>query len=300
MKKILFFSSVCKPKSILEISLNSYKNLQQEDFEIVFLFYNDNKETESSDYLVNFCEVNSNCILMDKIEIGNSDYQDHNWNSTRIDRIISIKNKAIEYALNNDFDYLFLVDSDLVLNPSTLKHLVNANEHFIFSVFWTLFFNETIYKPNAWDFHSWAYKDSQTLLNLSEKGSYVVGGGGACTLISREIMKKGLTFERLLSLNYQGEDRHFCTRAQALGYKVVADSHFPAYHIFLDEQCNEAKEWYESGANPDFFKKWLTPEWRSKVIKDFEKKELSMFYKIKRFQYDVRKSFKKIFMENKY
>ena len=295
MKKILFFSSVCKPKSIVEISLNSYKNLQQEDFEIVFLFYNDNKETESSDYLVNFCEVNSNCILMDKIEIGNSDYQDHNWNSTRIDRIISIKNKAIEYAGKHNFDYLFLVDSDLVLNPSTLKHLVNAKEHFIFSVFWTLFFNEIIYKPNAWDYHSWAYKDSQTMLNLSEKGSYVVGGGGACTLISNEIMKKGLTFDRLLSLNYQGEDRHFCTRAQALGYNVVADSHFPAYHIFSDEQCSEAKEWYVSGANPDFFKKWLTSEWRSTVIKLFESKEETMFYKIKRFQYDVRRSFKKIF-----
>jgi hypothetical protein len=296
MKKILLFSSICKPKSILEIALNSYIKLEMENFVIDFLFYDDNKEESSSEYLKCFSQTHVNCDIMPKMEIDSSDYEDHKWNVSQIDRIIDIKNKAIQYALANDYDFLFLVDADLVLHPLTLKHLVQQKKHFIFTVFWTLFFKELIYKPNAWDLHSWFYKGPQTLLNLSKKGTYIVGGGGACTLLSNEILKKGLTFDRLPSLFYQGEDRHFCTRAQALGYDVMVDTHYPAYHIFLDSQCDEARQWYNNGANPDFFKLWLTEEWKIKVINSFEIKDKNLLYKVKRFQYEMRKSFKRIFI----
>lgn len=298
MKKILFFSSICKPKIILEVALNSYANLEKDDFEIDFLFYDDNNQKEASDYLNYFCQKQSNCSILPRIQINPSEYQDHNWNPSRINRVITIKNNAIQYAIENKYDYLFLVDADLVLHPGTLVHLVKQKKHFIFTVFWTLFFGEPYYKPNAWDFHSWAYKGAETLLKLNDKGTFEVGGGGACTLVSNEILKKGLTFERLPSLGYQGEDRHFCTRAQALSYQVMVDTHFPAYHIFLESQCGEAKNWYENGANPDFFKQWLNEEWKSKVIKSFENKDKNVLYKIKRFQYEIRRSFKRIFIND--
>ena len=171
------------------------------------------------------------------------------------------------------------------------------NQHFIFTIFWTLFFGEIIYKPNAWDYHSWSYKNSESILKLAKKGTYKVGGGGACTLLSREILLKGLSFDRLPSLAYQGEDRHFCTRAQALGYDVKVDNHFPAYHIFLNEQCNEAKQWYTDGAQPEFFNKWLDTKWKQNVIKSFERKDKNFIFKLKRFQYEIRKSFKRIFID---
>jgi hypothetical protein len=295
MKKILFFSSICKTKSILEITLHSYAKLQKNNFEIDFLFYDDNKEESASTFLIEFCTLHSNFSLMTKMEIIKTDYDDHKWNPSQIDRIITIKNRAIEYALEKGYNYLFLVDADLVLHPNTLVHLVKQKQHFIFTVFWTLFFNELYHKPNAWDWHSWGYKNAETLLKLSKNGMYKVGGGGACTLLSDEILSKGLTFDRLPSLNYQGEDRHFCTRAQALGYDVVVDTYFPAYHIFLNKQCEEAKQWYLNGASPDFFEQWLNEDWKLAVVKSFENKEENILYKVKRFQYEIRNSFKRIF-----
>ena len=297
MKKVLLFASVCKPKSVLEITLPSYISLKREDFEIDFLFYNDNNEEEAKLYLNEFCEEHSNCRILSKIELNKGDYEDHQWNASRIDRIIAIKNQAISYAVDYQYDNLLLVDADLVLNSNTLQHLMAQNQHFIFTIFWTLFFGETIYKPNAWDYHSWSYKNSESILKLAKKGTYKVGGGGACTLLSREILLKGLSFDRLPSLAYQGEDRHFCTRAQALGYDVKVDNHFPAYHIFLNEQCNEAKQWYTDGAQPEFFNKWLDTKWKQNVIKSFERKDKNFIFKLKRFQYEIRKSFKRIFID---
>ena len=68
------------------------------------------------------------------------------------------------------------------------------------------------------------------------------------------MLQKGLNFNRLKSLKYNGEDRHFCTRNQALGFDVFIDTNYPAYHIFNFDQVTEAREWYSSGSSPDFLK----------------------------------------------
>jgi len=255
-----------------------------------YLFYDDNSNKSDSDFLNNFCKKNG-WLLLESIKNDSSNYKDHNWDVKKIDRVISIKNMAIEYAVKHEYDYLFLVDADLVLHPMTLTHLVNQKEHFIFEVFWTLFFGESYHKPNAWDHHSWAYTGPETILKLTEKGKYIVGGGGACTLLSKEILSKKLSFDRLMSLAYQGEDRHFCTRAQALGYSVMVDTHYPAYHIFKTDQCSEAQKWYDNGADSDFFKIWLDENWKNKVLKSFEVKKKGLLMKLKRFQYEVRRLF---------
>ena len=61
MKRILLFSSVRKPKQILEISLHSYVNLKQEGFTLDFLFYDDADNSEDSAFLNDFCQAN-NCL----------------------------------------------------------------------------------------------------------------------------------------------------------------------------------------------------------------------------------------------
>lgn len=296
MKKILFFSSVCKPEKVLKVSLPSYLNLETDSFELDFLFYDDNKDDESSDFLNAIAKENANVSLMPKVETKENTYKDHKWNVSQIDRVITIKNKAIDYCLTNDYDALFLVDADLVLHPNTLKHLITLKLNFVFEIFWTTFFRESIHKPNAWDKHSWAYEGPDTLFKLTQKGTYEVGGGGACTLLSKKIMESGVNFSRLKSLPYQGEDRHICTRAQAKGYPVMVDTHYPAYHIFLNEQAEEAKQWYLNGAKPEFFNQWLNEKWEKLVKNTFIKPKMNFFMKLKRFQYVVRKNFSRTFL----
>ena len=286
MKKILLFSSLKKNKSILDLSINSWlKLIENDDFKFDVLLYDDNFDSESSDYIEQELSGNEKVKIADfNIDLKENYKGDHLWNTTQIDRISSIKNEAIQYAIDNKYDYLFLVDADLVLNPMTLSHLISLKKHFVFEVFWTLFFNEPYY-------------NEKTIIKLSKKGTYKVGGGGACTLLSKEILLKGINFNRLQSLNFNGEDRHFCTRAQALGYSVFVDTHYPAYHIFDNSLINEAKDWVINGAKPSFFLNWLTEDWKNKVTKSYQK-EKSFFSKFKKFQYEVRRSIIKIYNNN--
>lgn len=294
-KKILLFSSLRKKKEILELTLNSYFNLVLPDsFVIDFLIQDDNDDIASKEYISALVNQNKVMNLNYKLDFDNFE-GNHLWNNKQIDRITNIKNAAIEFALQKGYDFLFLVDADLVLNPKTLSHLINLKKDFVFEVFWTLFFGENYYKPNAWDVHSWSYFNHETILKLAIPGTYIVGGGGACTLLSSKILKEGLTFDRLLSLSYQGEDRHFCTRAQALGYDIWVDTHYPCYHIFNESQVVEANNWYSEGADSAFFSNWLDKEWELKVKKSFVPNN-SFMAKIKIFIYQINRSFIKIFL----
>jgi hypothetical protein len=63
-----------------------------------------------------------------------------------------------------------------------------------------------------------------------------VGGLGACTLIRREALLRGVSFAPWPGNNLegigQGEDRHFCMRASALHLRLMADPWPNSFHIY--------------------------------------------------------------------
>jgi hypothetical protein len=293
--RILIFSSVCKSLEIFEIAFKSYFFLNRKGFEIDYLFFDDNNDPKTKEYLKGLESTHENVHFLDYKMSTVTEYINHDWNRKKIDRIIDIKNAAIEESLKKGYDYLFLVDSDLVLHPNTLVNLVESKKDFIFNIFWTRFREDAPYTPNAWDFHSWGYHNQDSYFRLKRPDVHLVGGGGACTLLSYEILNKGLNFNRLLSLHYQGEDRHFCTRAQSLGYDLFVDSRLPAYHIFQDHMASEARVWYEKDAFPSFFDNWLNEKWELEVNKIFNPEE-NFVLKLKKFLTEIRKSFNKHFL----
>lgn len=288
MNKILLFSSLKKPKDVIDLAISSWIALtKSEDMWVDILVYDDQYDRDSSQLISRLKSQKLIKVADFNVSLKDNYQGDHQWNKQQIDKISQIKNKAIEYALQKNYNYLFLVDADLVLNPNTLKHLISLKKDFVFEIFWTLFYGENYYKPNAWDFHSWGYSSEETILKLVNSGTFEVGGGGACTLLSNTILKKGLNFNRLKSLNYQGEDRHFCTRAQALGFTVFVDTFYPAYHVFNLNQIDEAKLWYHNGASKELFNSWLDENWKQRVVKSFEV-NTSFIGSLKRFQYKLR------------
>lgn len=78
------------------------------------------------------------------------------------------------------------------------------------------------------------------MAQLRQPGVYEVGGLGACTLIRRSALEKGVRFERIRNLSLWGEDRHFCVRAAALGIPLFVDTRNPAFHIYRDSDLEGA------------------------------------------------------------
>lgn len=119
----------------------------------------------------------------------------HYWDDALIDRVARFKNDMITYAIQHDYDYLFLIDSDLLLYPETIEHLITTEKDIISEVFWTKWQPNTDPLPQVWQYDVYGLREG-FVKYLKHPGIYEVGGLGACTLITRKALQSGVNFNR--------------------------------------------------------------------------------------------------------
>jgi glycosyltransferase involved in cell wall biosynthesis len=265
MKRILIGSPVKQKPLILIEFLSFLKELDSVGTQLDFFFYNDNDHQESKSFLYEFGRHGSKIIIKDAdqtiISFECNEFT-HYWKPNNINRVVEFKNAIIEYARKEDYDFLFLIDSDICVHPKTLKQLLSADKDIISEVFWTKWAPDQIYQPQVWNFDSYQYyipnanepEESiaqnrlREILKYQKPGIYKVGGLGALTLISKKALETGVSFSFLYNLSWPLEDRHFCLRAVALGFELWVDTNYPAYHIYRESELK----------NLDRYKKYLS------------------------------------------
>ena len=248
--RVLLGSPVRQKAEILSNFLLSIKELSLSTIDVDFYFIDDNIEEESSQLLVSFATENPNTLITkvedDRPYICNE--STHIWEEELIWKVAEFKNNIINKALEDDYDYLFLVDSDLVLHPQTLEHLVSLKKDIVSEIFWTRWQPDFPELPQVWVSDQYNLFNCLRGENLTENqvlqrvlqflnqlkmpGIYKVGGLGACTLISMRAIQAGVNFKEIYNISFMGEDRHFCIRAAALGFELFVDTHYPAFHIY--------------------------------------------------------------------
>jgi len=165
----------------------------------------------------------------------------HNWKKNNLNAMSQMKNMIVEYALKYNYDYIFWVDSDTVVQPETLAHLhnilVNKKEYICGEILWTEYQDGSgKMEPNCWeyDFFSWPenyYKPNRL---------YHVGGVGGLLLVNTDVYRSGVNYTPLPNLQITNwEDRAFCIRATCHDYKIFVDTHYPAIHLYRDDIYNK-------------------------------------------------------------
>lgn len=255
-KQILVGAPVRQKPAILKEFLDSLDRLGQENYELSFYFIDDNVQQESSALLQTFAKQHEgHCTIAHAKNIEQSpefvcDEGGHRWTDTIIWKVASFKDQIIKTCKEGNFDALFFIDSDLVLHPKTVSQLIAADKEIVSNVFWTRWQPDTMEMPQVWlsdEYNQFECKAGEVLdpterkrrfdafiEKMRRKGTYEVGGLGACTLIKRSALEKGVSFKRIKNIGFWGEDRHFCIRAAALGIKMHVDTHYPAYHIYRE------------------------------------------------------------------
>lgn len=259
--RVLVASPVRQKPLVLTYFLRSLGALIAPASELALSYYfvDDNDDERASKVLDEFSLGCTGRCVVEKAGPGpafNRDNVTHHWTGELVWRVAGHKNTIIRYALDNDFDYLFLVDSDVLLHPNTLVQLLSANKDVIAEVFWTKWRPDLPELPQVWCCdHYTLYelmpgqnvtqeeamkRQKEWLSALRKPGIYRVGGLGACTLIARRVLEDGINFSPLYNISFWGEDRHFCLRAVAHGYDLFVDTHYPAFHIYRDDDIQEA------------------------------------------------------------
>lgn len=145
---------------------------------------------------------------------------DHIWTPYNLAKMSVLRNACIEKALG--YDYMFSVDTDLILHPETLKTLIEADKDIVSEIFFT----------NNWC-NAWMYDQySDIKAEWYKPGLYQVGMTGACTLMKTKVFKAGVNYSSIPNLTIRGEDRFFCIRAACAGFELWVDTHYPATHLY--------------------------------------------------------------------
>lgn len=249
-KRVMIGTLVRQKPQILKAYLDSIASLNTENLEVTCALVEDNIIEESTKMLEEFKREHDNVRIYKFQTDDDNEFDYHKWSMTAILRIACFKNKLIKIAIDEGYDYIFLVDSDTVLQPITIDYLIKADKDVISEVHWTHISNT--YAPNAWlyDNFDFAYRNSkdekisrvkqyQRMFEFHNKlkspGLYPVGGICDIIMLSREAMIKGVNFEDIYNVSFVGESAHLCIRAAVLGFQIYIDTHYPAYHIFTED-----------------------------------------------------------------
>lgn len=185
-------------------------------------------------FVVNDCPglisiIKGDYEICDTGDVYQKTSETHIWTEQNLAKMSLLRNKTIQRALDGGYDYLFSVDSDLVLHPDTLSVLLDAKKDIVAELFWTQSW------ANAWYYDQCDGMDPKWV----EPGLYEVGMTGACILISRKVLEAGVNYSPIPNIKkLYGEDRFFCIRAACHGFSIWADSHCPPYHLYTQKELS--------------------------------------------------------------
>ena len=163
-------------------------------------------------------------------DVDNS-YTPHVWTPHRLSLMAKYRNMMVKHVLDNNYDYFFSVDSDLVLQPDTLQHLVSLDKDIVGEVLWTEW-KEGIEQPNAWMSDYYEFGNFPVEL-FRQPGLYKVGMVCCCCLINRRVLLAGVNYSPVYNLSFtMWEDRALCVRAAVHGFDIYLDTNYPAIHLY--------------------------------------------------------------------
>ena len=173
------------------------------------------------------------------------------WAVTEDSLVYHARNMFVEKAINNEYDYIFMVDSDMVLTEDTLIRLLEHNKDIVSGL---CFKRRFPYEPaclsvcrienNVPVFEAMSQWNSNELKEVE-------GVGSACVLIKTDVFKALGEINWYMPTLEFSEDYSFCLRAREQGYPIFVDTSLVIGHIgeqvFGEEHYKQALEYIRSG-----------------------------------------------------
>lgn len=242
MKKILICAPVKQKPEIFKEYIESLDRLiVPEGYEVVRAFYlhgDDEYCKQMREYLTSTDVVYINNAETEFKVQGTA----HLWENDNFLQVAAMKNELIKCALDNDFDYWFMIDSDLILNPHTLEKLIENDKDICAEIFWTEYQEGSgILVPNCWDYDNMGFNEKiGGKKRYMLRGIHRTGGTGACILVKTDVFRSGVDYTRMYNISWTNwEDRAMSVKAVAHGYELFIDTTLPCLHLYKPSDCEK-------------------------------------------------------------
>lgn len=248
---VVIGTTVRKPANIVQAWLQSLAwQVAPKQVQRIYVFVNDGSPPETVELLNAFVQEHGGMVLQGEPAPA-QDFADqgvtHYWTNTAMARVGRNKDQILAVARQNRAEAVWFCDADLIMEPMTLSSLWSVPEQIVCGVYWTRWEkvpddHPLVHAgPQVWQGHPYqlagnGMEEWEFRRRLMNREIVHVYGQGACTLIRREALMKGVSFAPWPGNTgpglMQGEDRHFCLRAESLHIRMVADAWPDIFHIY--------------------------------------------------------------------
>ena len=152
--------------------------------------------------------------------------------SVRGMNVVSARNKIVYRAIENGFDYVFFMDSDMEFPPETLDRLLKRNKDIVGGFYVR---KKKGYLPNA--FKLGFNENGKVLTEFVEDFREVEAIGTGCLLVKTSVFEKigkpWFYYEvtDAPDCHMATEDMIFCRNAKKEGYKIFCDGTITCGHV---------------------------------------------------------------------
>lgn len=173
------------------------------------------------------------------------DAQTHRWSVATFEHLAVCKQALLNVARDGGHSHVFLVDSDVLLEPTALRSAYAVGGDIVNVVFWTAWQPGAPPQPQTWLRHPYGLegmgmRQGEYLAALRARQCIRVAGGGAAVLISTDALRRGLRYWPRLALPeggmWQGEDRTLAVLAQQMRIAQYADAWPSVHHAYRPEE----------------------------------------------------------------
>lgn len=232
-KRILIAAPVRQKPEVFKEYLNSLDHLNiPKDCIINKFFY-----LHNCPELADFLQTGEYEFITDDSKLLKEENQQKIWTQKNFKALYQMRTELLRKAAQEKYDYLFTVDSDILLHPKTLSLLLEDNKKVVGNMLWTKMNNEITAicgKDEEWGAYS-----SNDLDVLKKPGIYPIGWTCACLLISSEVYNnKNISYWPIFGVDNTGcEDYAFCLRFKCNfpNEQVWIDTRLPARHLYHEK-----------------------------------------------------------------
>ena len=245
MKRVLIGAPVRQDHTTFYKYLKALNQLDTAGVEVDFLFI-----LHNSPRLKRFLKPSQYIEYQSEHEYVRHEYT-HIWTNNNLSDVANMKNFLLAVARNN-YDYFFLVDSDIILESDTLQRLISHDKDIVAQCFWTQWQPNSEPMPNAWLSDFYTFQTEGQWRQWHKSGLYAVGGTGACILISGQVLRNdNVSYTPIPNVTFSNwEDRAFCIRASVCGFEMFIDTTNPPLHLYrkkdMKPQNNKAKQAHQT------------------------------------------------------
>lgn len=143
------------------------------------------------------------------------------------------RNAIAQNALDGNFDYVLMVDSDIVLPDQAIQWFAEKPDDIVFGVYPHRNSKDgevELFKLRIRDF-----KDRFKYSELKEDRMEVKGGGFGCAFVSADVFRKmeypWFKYVAYSNGTFLSEDLYFCSEARKHGFKIYADTRMRCGHF---------------------------------------------------------------------